>query len=363
MARSPISPGVYNTVDPARLEATLDPARYTSRSHAFDEIIAAAERHYWNPEDQRYIDYSPPLDLLERPLLPAAFTPEILSAVGDRFTGSRRVEFANELARFQLSQLLHGEQGGVAALANLCLIFEDAGSQEYASTQLREETRHVRALTRYFAARWGAPVTCGTAVSALMTELALTPEIYRKIVGMQIMLEGMALGAYSTIQAATPDPVLARLLQLILTDEAYHHKFGKIWGLETVPHLNEEQHRKVESWAAGCFLTLIRNLFEGEQKRQIYERFGLDLPWVAAALRESFNGGPAARAVAESNRMFRVLVKTLLDTGIVTSRTRPIYRNWFDLDKLAAESSDHEDLAERTTAELADINRQGHRKY
>jgi hypothetical protein len=358
MAHQGPTPTPYGVVAADDLTALLRAERYGRRSRAFDEIVAAAESHYWDPDDPRYIEFGGAFDLKEQSLFPVEFTPELRSAAAERVGADRRVEFANQLARFHLSQLLHGEQGGVALCANLCAVFEDPGAQEYAANQAREETRHVRALSRYIGERWGGPVGAGGRITQLMSGLVSTSEVHRKIVGMQIMIEGLALGTFSAMHGATADPVLARLLRLIMTDEAYHHKFGKIWGLETIPTLNEEQHRQVESWAAGCFLTVSQNLAGAEQKQEVYERFGLDWKWVQGAMAEAFASPAARRELAGSNRVFRVLVKTLVQTGIVTSRTRALYNTWFDVSQLERETGadDGEEIAAQMTDELRDIN-------
>ena len=80
-----------------------------------------------------------------------------------------------------------------------------------------------------------------------MTELVLAPEVYKKLVGMQMLIEGLAMGAFATLHSRTHDPLLRRLVQLVMTDEAFHHKFGKIWADRTVPKLTEEEHEKVEA--------------------------------------------------------------------------------------------------------------------
>lgn len=353
----------YATVAADDLTTLLRAPRYGSRSQAFDEIVAAAESHYWDPDDPRYVEFGGNFDLREQALLPETFTPELRSAVADRIGADRRVEFANQIARFHLSQLLHGEQGGVALCANLCAIFDDPGAQEYAANQAREETRHVRALSRYIGDRFGGPVAATGKITQLMSGLVSTTEVHRKIVGMQIMIEGLALGTFSAMHGVTGDPVLARLLRLIMTDEAYHHRFGKMWGLETIPTLDEEQHRQVENWAAGCFLTVSQNLAGAEQKREVYECFGLDWKWVQGAMSEAFASPAARRELAGSNRVFRVLVKTLAQTGIVTSRTRALYNTWFDLAELERESGPDEgdEIAARVTAELREINQSRHK--
>jgi hypothetical protein len=350
---------IYRTVAAEDLGAHLEPERYVTRSSAFDAIIAAAESHYWNPEDPRYIEFDQPFGLDEQLILPPEFTPELLSAVADRLDERQRIAFGNEIARFNLSQSLHGEKAGVSICGQLCMIFGDAGAQEYATNQAREESRHVRALSKYIGSRWGAPLEVGDGLGRLLTSGLTAPEVYKKIIGMQIMVEGIALGVFSAWQASTADPVLARLLRLIMTDEAYHHRFGQLWGLETVPRLNEEQHREVETWAAGCFLTMMQNLLGAAPKKALYERFGLDPQWVAGAMAEIAR--PGRPEVFGGERMFGILVKTLARTGIVTSRTRSLYRTWFDLDALASAPDDSTDrLISETTAELSELNRDLH---
>jgi hypothetical protein len=355
----PISPTAYETVAPDDLASLVNPERYGERSKAFDEIIAASESHYWDPDNPRYLDFSSAFDVRERLVLPLAFTPELQTAVADRIGKSRQLEFANEIARFHLSQLLHGEQGGVALSANLCSIFRDPGAQEYAANQVREETRHVRALSKYIAARWGAPAPSGGPITNLMTNLVRAEEVYKKIIGMQIMIEGLALGVFTSMQPVTGDPVLARLLRLLITDESYHHRFGQVWGLSTIPRLNEQQHKQVETWAAGCFLTVAQNLAGTEAKREIYEKFGLDARWVSGAMSEVFSGPGGRRELSSANQIFRILVKTLARIGIITARTEPLFNVWFDVRGLAAEREDGttDEIALETTAELREINR------
>src|SRR5207247_2073429 len=79
---------------------------------------------------------------------------------------------------------------------------------------------------------------------------------------------------------------LRRVCQLVMTDEAFHHKFGKIWAHATIPQLDEAERDAVEDWALECFNTLLFNLVNPEQKRLIYPEFGLDWQWVRDAVLE-----------------------------------------------------------------------------
>jgi type II secretory ATPase GspE/PulE/Tfp pilus assembly ATPase PilB-like protein len=186
-----------------------------------------------------------------------------------------------------------------------------------------------------------------------------TKLVYKKIVGMQLLIEGLAMGAFATLHAQTSDPVLKRLVQLTMTDEAFHHRFGKIWADRTVPKLSEEEHNRVEDWAAETFQILLFNLINSEQKQAIYAEFGLDWQWVRSAVLEAFTDDERRSDMRRSTNVFRVLIKTLLKAGIVTERTRPVYAAWVDMDELAREDDEvaGSTVAEAGMAMLRDINR------
>jgi hypothetical protein len=354
---------LYDTVDRDDFAAMIEVGRYGERSDAFDAIISATEDHFWDPTDPAYIDFDEPFRTDEETILPREMVIELHCAVADRLDEGQCIRLANENARFFLSSILHGEQGALSLSASLCQILREPGAQEYAANQAREEARHVTAFSRYVASRWGTPLRAGPTLASLLAEVVRAPEVYKKLVGMQMLIEGLAMGAFATLHARTADPVLRRLVQLVMTDEAFHHKFGKIWAQRTVPKLGPEDHERVESWAAQCFQTLLFNLVNAEQKQDIYGQFGLDWRWVRGAVMEAFGDADRRDNMTRSTNVFRVLVKTLLKAGIITERTRPLYAAWVDMDELDAESDQvvGQALADEGVAMLRDIN-QGRRK-
>jgi hypothetical protein len=350
---------IYNTVDRDDFPSMIEVDRYAERTEAFDGIISATHDHFWDPNDARYVDFSTPFDLESETIMPRDFVPELNCAVADVLDEGQLTRLANQSLRWSLSSILHGEQGALSLSASLCEILRDPGAQEYAANQVREEARHVTGFSRYIRARWGTPLPVGSTLESLMNEIVLAPEVYKKLVGMQMLIEGLAMGAFATLHSRTQDPLLRKLVQLTMSDEAFHHKFGKIWADRTVPKLNEEEHEKVEAWAAQCFHTLLNNLVNAEQKQVIYREFGLDWEWVRNAIREAFTDEDRRRAMTTSTNIFRVLIKTLLKAGIITERTRGIYATWVDMGELAAEEDEvvGTDVAEAAMAELREINR------
>ena len=327
----------YDALDPNDFPAMMEVDRYNARSTAFDKIISATHDHFWDPLDKKYIDFAEPFDVETQQILPDEFFPIFQTKFGEALTAKQKVKFANESARWILSSILHGEQGALSLSASLCHILRDPGAQEYAANQTREEARHVTGFSRYVQARWGKPLPVGPTLGSLLTELVLAPEVYKKIVGMQMLVEGLAMGAFATLYTKSRDPLLVRLCQLVMTDEAFHHKFGKIWADRTIPKLSTEEQNIVEDWAASCFQTLLFNLINPEQMKSVYALVGIDWQEAHNSLMEAITDDKRRERMREGTDIFRVLIKTLLKAGIITDRTKSFYAMYVDMEELRAE--------------------------
>ncbi len=326
----------YQAVAPDDFAAMLAVERYGRRSDAFDAIIGATHDHFWDPYNPAYLDFAQPFDLDRDSIMPLERFPELNCAATEHLDECQKIRLANEIQRWNVSNILHGEQGALSLSASLCDILYDPGAQEYAANQTREEARHVAAFGRYIRVRWGTPYPVGDMLGAFLSDIVQSPLVYKKLVGMQILLEGLAMGAFANLHAHTRDPLLKRLVQLVMTDEAFHHKFGKIWADRTLPKLTSDEHERVEDWTAQVFETLLFNLSSLAQRAYIYKAFGLDPKVLRESVRESFTGG-RRRAMRESTNIFRVLVKTLFKAGIITDRTIHVYAAWLDTQALEAE--------------------------
>src|ERR1700687_2299921 len=268
----------YDAAVPNAFPAMLEVERYGKRSTAFDKIISATHDHFWDPLDKKYIDFDTPWDLDNEPLqadeqifsLGVPYVREHLEKTG------QKARFINEMTLWSFSSILHGEQGALNLSASRCHVLKDQGAQEYAANQTREEARHVTAFAKYIKSRWGRPVPCGAALEALLIEIIKGPAVYKKIIGMQMLVEGLAMGAFANGFRYNRDPLARKLFQLVMTDEAFHHKFGKIWADRTVPQLSEAERNIVEDWAAHCAQSLIFNNGSPQQQQVIYGEFGLD---------------------------------------------------------------------------------------
>ncbi|WP_374659952.1 ferritin-like domain-containing protein [Phenylobacterium sp.] len=351
---------IYDAVAPDDFESMLDLDRYNNRSTAFDKIISATHDHFWDPLDPKYIDFSAPWDMSSQPLvsedLNVALHTDYVKAKLN--TPELRAQFVNKSLLYSFSSILHGEQGALNLSASLCHVLLDQGAQEYAANQTREEARHVTAFAKYIKARWGRPIECSKVLQDLLVDIIGSPEVYKKIIGMQMLVEGLAMGAFATFYQKLNDPLGRQLMQLVMTDEAFHHKFGKIWADRTIPKLTTEEHNIVEDWAAHCFQILLFNLVSPSEQTALYEEFGLDPAKVLEEIQVIATDEVRREDMKESTNIFRVLIKTLLNAGIITDRTRAFYGMYVDMEELKGEGDRMvgDDIAEEGIKYLQKIN-------
>jgi hypothetical protein len=351
---------MYGAVAPDDFESMLELDRYGARSTAFDKIISATHDHFWDPLDKKYIDFDEPFDVENEALMPEDQVPLFRLAYVDETLKDpkQRVAFINHMQLRNFSSILHGEQGALNLSASLCHVLLDQGAQEYAANQTREEARHVTAFAKYVKSRWGRPVECGAALKALLIEIIEAPEVYKKLIGMQMLVEGLAMGAFSHGFRYNRDPVARKLFQLVMTDEAFHHKFGKIWADRTIPHLTSAERAIVEDWTAHCAQKLFFDRGAPNQMAEMFLPYGLDPERVTAAIIERQKARDPNQRIKSDTNVFRVLIKTLLKAGLITERTRGFYAMYVDLEELAGEGDRMvgDDIAEDGIRYLQEIN-------
>lgn len=355
--RTTVNPA-FNAVARNDFAAMLDRKRYADRSGDFEQMIARTNEHFWDPLDPDYIDFeqAAPSD---EPLIPFDMIPERHSAIWDTLDEGRQIQFANETLRLRISGILHGEQGALSLSTGLADMLLDPGAQEFALNQAREEGRHVHAFALYMQHRFGGDVMEPTpTVERILKDIVASEVIYEKFIGMQMMVEGLAMGLFTSLFQEANDPVLKRLVQLVMTDESFHHRFGIVWARANVPSLTEELSNELEDYSLSIFQDLLRNLVAPHEKQELYQRCGIDVEFAAGALGEVMTDERRKRLMGQGSNLFRTVIKTLWNAGLITGRTSDWYGQWVDLDELAGEG-DHmvgQPIADDGIARLAEIN-------
>ena len=145
---------------------------------------------------------------------------------------------------WSLSQFLHGEQGALLVASQLVSCAPTFNAKLYAASQTFDEARHVEAFNKYIQSRVGIMYPVGTGLKSLLDKILTDPRWDLKFIGMQIIIEGLALAAFNLARQGTFDPVFKDMLYLIIRDEARHVTFGVNYLEEFVKTLSDEEKRK-----------------------------------------------------------------------------------------------------------------------
>jgi hypothetical protein len=298
-------------------------APHPARANSYDQAILAADRRAWHPLNVELFDLSA-FDIDQTPMLPPHMIValETTCVAQQLSTAQLRTQFTNETVRIHLSDILLGERAALRHALRLCGASQDLGAQENAANQAREEARHVAALTLYIARRWGEPAAPTPVFASFLDDVANAKSLAQEIAGMQVLLEGMAMGIFAALEGELRDPLGKELIRLIMADEASHLKTGVTWMDSALRPLPAAQRVEVEAWTARQFLRLSRGLLAPTQHPQHYARFGIDPRQVVRELRAQGNGRLQPSTAAT---VFRTAAKAAQRAGLISSHTEGAY--------------------------------------
>src|SRR5262249_15311230 len=160
------------------------------------------------------------------PQYPDEMMPLYGSDIWERMDRKERDKLNVELFSWVLSQFLHGEQGALLAATQLVSSVPDIDSKYYAATQVMDEARHVEVYDRYLHEKIGFSYPISPYLKRLLDLILTDGRWDMKLLGMQIMVEGLALAAFGMIRSQTQEPLLKKLTHYVMLDEARHVAYG-----------------------------------------------------------------------------------------------------------------------------------------
>ncbi len=167
-----------------------------------------------------------------------------------RWSGKMERDVALAWRRATLSQFWYGEQAALAICAQLIPMVPDMSAKLYLSSQVIDEARHVEVFGRYLNLL-GGPSTINPYLERLLTELLETTQPEEKLVGMQVLAEGLAIDSFQGLKDSTSDPLLHEILDLVTKDESRHMGFGILYLKRRMAASTPERRAEVERALAG----------------------------------------------------------------------------------------------------------------
>jgi len=189
-------------------------------------------------------------------------------------------DFAVEMQTAMLSQFLHGEQGALVCTGLITATVPWIDAKYYAATQVMDEARHVEVFARYIEEKTKGAYPISPQLGALLDSIIADGRWDITYLGMQIMVEGLALAAFGFMHMLTTEPLLKQLLRYVMSDEARHVAFGVLSLKEFYEGLDGKEIRERQEFAFEAAVQL-RNRF---MVQDVWERLGADPKEVVAFL-------------------------------------------------------------------------------
>jgi rubrerythrin len=168
----------------------------------------------------------------------------------------QKQQMTRKTAAFRLSNFLHGEQGALMVAAQLVNCVPHTDAKFYAATQTMDEARHVEVFSRYIG-KLDEVQPIAPALRTVLDGTLKTDNWMHKLVGMQIVVEGLALYSFREMRNLTEEPLLKDLLTYVARDESRHHAYGVEYIERCVPLLNDAERTEIEDFALEAARTLI----------------------------------------------------------------------------------------------------------
>jgi hypothetical protein len=182
------------------------------------------------------------------------------------------ISFGVESQNWTLSQFLHGEQGALICTARIVESVPWIDAKYYASTQVMDEARHVEVFSKYLDEKLSGHYPMNAHLGLLLDDIIRDSRWDITYLGMQIMVEGLALAAFGFMHSMTSDPLLKQLLRYVMADEARHVAFGVLSLQEFYEGLTTAELRERQEFAFEAAVRM-RDRF---LQQEVWERMGID---------------------------------------------------------------------------------------
>ncbi|MGZ6493390.1 MAG: ferritin-like domain-containing protein, partial [Actinomycetota bacterium] len=229
-----------------------------------------------------------------------------------KMTPAERDQLRLQSTAWSLSQFMHGEQGALLATAKIVKSVPSIDAKFYAATQVMDEARHVEVYHKYLSEKLGESFPITQPLRTLLDAILTDSRWDMTYLGMQILVEGLALAAFGLMYNTTQEPLIKQITQYIMADEARHVAFGVLSLRDIYPQMTEAERKEREEFTIdACYL--MRDRFDA---MEVYER--MDLP--ADELADHFRHSQQIEMFR--NFLFMKIVPNLRKLGLLTDRVR-----------------------------------------
>lgn len=274
---------------------------------------------------------------------PDYYIPIFGSDIWERLNEKERWELRHHMASWLNSQFLHGEQGALICTAKIVQSVPEIDSKFYAATQVMDEARHVETYSRYVREKLEMAYPINRFLKQLLDQVLQDARWDFTYLGMQIMIEGLALAAFSLIRDYSNEPLAKAINTYVMQDEARHVAFGRLALREYYPELTDVERAEREEFVAEASLLMYGRFMAQE----VWTHLGFDMDEVADYVEHS------EMMIGFRKMLFSRIVPIIKDIGLLGPKTRAVFQQ-LGVMEYESLSPDELSLADEQIAEEMD---------
>ncbi|MEY4174311.1 MAG: hypothetical protein RI900_1476 [Actinomycetota bacterium] len=249
---------------------------YSLQRPALRKLYEKAKTGQWNATTDLpwHLDVDPEkIAEEERALIGVGLDPSrLVGTPVEKWDDRQWLEFNMESKNWSLSQFMHGEQGALICTAKIVETVPWYDAKLYASTQVVDEARHVEVFARYLEEKLGGEYQINVHLRMLLDDIINDSRWDMTYLGMQVMVEGLALAAFGFQHQMTTEPLLKQLLRYVMSDEARHVAFGVLSLKEAYDQMTDKEIGERQEFAFEAAIRM-RDRF---MSQEVWERMGVN---------------------------------------------------------------------------------------
>jgi len=281
-----------------------------------EALYSKSKRHQWNAElDVDWREFAADAQILDPKR-------DILSRLGcvQELPEATRYKLYREAALFTLSQVLHGEQAALMTCGQLVNVVPDVEGKFSAAVQVMDEARHIEVFARYLALQ-GRLYPIDPDLQTIIQQLLTERDWEAKCVGMQVILESVALGFFRLGTEMSQEPVLRQFIGRVHEDESRHVAYGVLTLEERIPQLDEPTRHRLEDFAydAVCRIAGRARPSFTTQMRAL-QTAGIDAATFFPRLIAEFSNPEAIDFTGLADPIVETVIPNLIRVGLIPQR-------------------------------------------
>lgn len=295
---------------------------YDSTITKLQDLYTRAKDNQWNADS---LDWDTLIDP-SNPIMQRGETQYSRMPFFKKLSQAQQETFTAHSTAQLLSQFLHGEQGALMTASTITHAVPDMKAKYYAATQTIDEARHVEVYDRYvnkIAIHY--PMTPWL---KRLIDVTLQTEDYRKVmIGMNMIVEGLALGAFNNMYQQTSEPLLKSITFNVMRDESRHVSFGHAFLTPMVKQMHADDVEDLAQFAFDGVSILV------EGQKEIDPGF-LKVLDVSGIAHDDFMAGmQEAQALGivddlppgQVHSLKDLMIPALVRAGLITPRTKVLF--------------------------------------